>query len=162
MCVLDNPKLVSSVPVTVQVLDVNDNAPHIQIDSDIIVCDSTKAGQVGLSLRNLFIPFLSLYFSLSRFHLWSILGPAGKPLSLFSPLSASFYLFPSSILFPSARFSRSKPFTSPQTLYPLSVFNSCCLINTFTHLYTHIHILTPSGWDLSVALQTSEAYGNRK
>ncbi|XP_060729471.1 cadherin-18-like [Tachysurus vachellii] len=48
---VDNPKLVSSVPVTVQVLDVNDNTPYIQSDSDIIVCESTKAGQVIQTIR---------------------------------------------------------------------------------------------------------------
>ncbi|KAB5535434.1 hypothetical protein PHYPO_G00117610 [Pangasianodon hypophthalmus] len=48
---VDNPMLVSSVPVTVQVLDVNDNTPYIQTDSDIIVCESTKAGQVIQTIR---------------------------------------------------------------------------------------------------------------
>ncbi|KAF7692863.1 cadherin-18-like isoform X1 [Silurus meridionalis] len=48
---VDNPTLVSSVPVTVQVLDVNDNTPYIQSDSDIILCESTKAGQVIQTIR---------------------------------------------------------------------------------------------------------------
>lgn len=129
----------SSVPVTVQVLDVNDNAPHIQIDSDIIVCDSTKAGQVGLS------PPKSLYsISFTLFLLVTLLSLVysrndWKPsLAVLPPVCLSLIFF-SSILFPSACFSRSKPFTSPQTLYPLSVFNSCHLINTYRHLYTHTY-----------------------
>lgn len=47
LCRPDNPRLVSQVPVTIQVLDVNDNAPAIAGDSDdIIVCESSRAGQV--------------------------------------------------------------------------------------------------------------------
>uniref|UniRef100_A0AAY4ADG8 Cadherin domain-containing protein n=1 Tax=Denticeps clupeoides TaxID=299321 RepID=A0AAY4ADG8_9TELE len=43
---VDNPSLVTYVPVTVQVLDVNDNMPYIATDSDIIVCESSRVGQV--------------------------------------------------------------------------------------------------------------------
>lgn len=44
----DNPRLVSHVPVTIQVLDVNDNIPTISGGNNIIiVCESTKTGQVG-------------------------------------------------------------------------------------------------------------------
>uniref|UniRef100_A0A672QNB6 Cadherin 18 n=1 Tax=Sinocyclocheilus grahami TaxID=75366 RepID=A0A672QNB6_SINGR len=43
---IDNPNLVSYVPVTVQVLDVNDNAPYIATDSALVVCEGSKAGQV--------------------------------------------------------------------------------------------------------------------
>ncbi|XP_061876890.1 cadherin-18 [Entelurus aequoreus] len=43
---VDNPGLFSHIPVTVQVLDVNDNAPQVAGDEDIIVCESTRAGQV--------------------------------------------------------------------------------------------------------------------
>ena len=38
----------SHVPVTIQVLDVNDNIPTISGGNNIvIVCESTKTGQVG-------------------------------------------------------------------------------------------------------------------
>ncbi|XP_043109088.1 cadherin-18 [Puntigrus tetrazona] len=42
----DNPSLQSHVPVTVQVLDVNDNPPLINAEDEIIICESTRAGQV--------------------------------------------------------------------------------------------------------------------
>ncbi|KAK2876152.1 hypothetical protein Q8A67_020248 [Cirrhinus molitorella] len=42
----DNPSLQSHVPVTVQVLDVNDNPPMISTEDEIIICESTRAGQV--------------------------------------------------------------------------------------------------------------------
>ncbi|XP_051556277.1 cadherin-18-like [Myxocyprinus asiaticus] len=48
---IDNPNLVSFVPVTVQVLDVNDNAPYIATDSALTVCESSKAGQVIQTIR---------------------------------------------------------------------------------------------------------------
>ncbi|KAI7809325.1 cadherin-18a [Triplophysa rosa] len=48
---LDNPNLVSFVPVTVQVLDVNDNAPSIATDSALIVCEGYKAGQVIQTIK---------------------------------------------------------------------------------------------------------------
>lgn len=57
----DNPNLVSFVPVTVQVLDVNDNAPYIATDSALIVCEGYKAGQV--SYLPSFLTFPSLSFS---------------------------------------------------------------------------------------------------
>ncbi|KAL1264729.1 hypothetical protein QQF64_005084, partial [Cirrhinus molitorella] len=41
-----NPSLQSHVPVTVQVLDVNDNPPMINTEDEIIICESTRAGQV--------------------------------------------------------------------------------------------------------------------
>ena len=34
--------MVSHVPVTVQVLDMNDNPPEIKTDEDIIVCENTR------------------------------------------------------------------------------------------------------------------------
>ncbi|KAK5849784.1 hypothetical protein PBY51_014090 [Eleginops maclovinus] len=43
---VDNPSLLSHVPVTVQVLDVNDNPPEIATDEEVIVCESSKPGQV--------------------------------------------------------------------------------------------------------------------
>lgn len=43
----DNHDLFSHVPVTVQVLDVNDNPPEIAADEELIVCESSRAGQVG-------------------------------------------------------------------------------------------------------------------
>ncbi|XP_017559131.1 cadherin-18 [Pygocentrus nattereri] len=42
----DNPSLLSHVPVTIQVLDVNDNPPEINTEEEIIICESTRAGQV--------------------------------------------------------------------------------------------------------------------
>ncbi|KAM6990623.1 cadherin-18-like [Tautogolabrus adspersus] len=49
---VDNPRMVSHVPVTIQVLDVNDNVPAISEGNDvIIVCESTKSGQVVQTLR---------------------------------------------------------------------------------------------------------------
>ncbi|XP_062843509.1 cadherin-18a [Trichomycterus rosablanca] len=48
---VDNPKLLSSVPVTVQVLDVNDNRPYVKTGADIIVCESAKPGQVIHTIR---------------------------------------------------------------------------------------------------------------
>ncbi|XP_033841977.1 cadherin-18 [Periophthalmus magnuspinnatus] len=41
-----NPRLVSSVVVTVQVLDVNDNPPEVPSDQEVIVCESSRPGQV--------------------------------------------------------------------------------------------------------------------
>uniref|UniRef100_A0A8K9X0J9 Cadherin-12 n=1 Tax=Oncorhynchus mykiss TaxID=8022 RepID=A0A8K9X0J9_ONCMY len=43
---VDNPSLLSHVPVTVQVLDVNDNPPEINKDKEVIVCESSRPGQV--------------------------------------------------------------------------------------------------------------------
>ncbi|XP_045895078.1 cadherin-18 isoform X2 [Micropterus dolomieu] len=43
---VDNPSLLSHVHVTVQVLDVNDNAPEIATDEEVIVCESSRPGQV--------------------------------------------------------------------------------------------------------------------
>nr|XP_029135743.1 cadherin-18-like [Labrus bergylta] len=49
---VDNPRMVSHVTVTIQVLDVNDNVPAISGGNDvIIVCESTKSGQVIQTLR---------------------------------------------------------------------------------------------------------------
>uniref|UniRef100_A0A8C4IAD5 Cadherin-12 n=1 Tax=Dicentrarchus labrax TaxID=13489 RepID=A0A8C4IAD5_DICLA len=39
---VDNPSLLSHVPVTVQVLDVNDNPPEIATDEEVIVCESSR------------------------------------------------------------------------------------------------------------------------
>ncbi|XP_048868425.1 cadherin-18 [Brienomyrus brachyistius] len=43
---VDNPSLVSHVPIMVQVLDVNDNPPEVATDSEVIVCESSRPGQV--------------------------------------------------------------------------------------------------------------------
>ncbi|XP_077480561.1 cadherin-18 [Stigmatopora argus] len=44
---VDNPGLLSYIPVTVQVLDVNDNPPHVaDADQEVIICESTRPGQV--------------------------------------------------------------------------------------------------------------------
>ncbi|XP_042284013.1 cadherin-18-like isoform X1 [Thunnus maccoyii] len=49
---VDNPRMVSHVPVTIQVLDINDNIPSISGGNNaIIVCDSTKTGQVIQTIR---------------------------------------------------------------------------------------------------------------
>ncbi|XP_070700420.1 cadherin-18-like [Pempheris klunzingeri] len=49
---VDNPHMVSHVPVTIQVLDVNDNIPSISGGNDaVIVCESTKNGQVIQTIR---------------------------------------------------------------------------------------------------------------
>lgn len=45
----DSPSLLSHVPVTVQVLDVNDNPPEIATDEEVIVCESSRPGQVSIS-----------------------------------------------------------------------------------------------------------------
>lgn len=44
----DNPSLLSHVPVTVQVLDVNDNPPEVATDGEVIVCESSRPGQVSI------------------------------------------------------------------------------------------------------------------
>lgn len=44
----DNPSLLSHVPITIQVLDVNDNPPEIIIEDEILICESIRAGQVSL------------------------------------------------------------------------------------------------------------------
>ncbi|XP_023122567.1 cadherin-18 [Amphiprion ocellaris] len=43
---VDSPSLLSHVPVTVQVLDVNDNPPEIATDEEVIVCESSRPGQL--------------------------------------------------------------------------------------------------------------------
>ncbi|KAM9462198.1 cadherin-18 isoform 1-T1 [Clarias gariepinus] len=42
----DNPNLQSHVPVTIQVLDVNDNPPEINTEDDILICENIRAGQI--------------------------------------------------------------------------------------------------------------------
>lgn len=44
----DNPSLLSHVPVTIQVLDINDNLPEINTQDEILICESIRAGQVCL------------------------------------------------------------------------------------------------------------------
>ncbi|XP_042353451.1 cadherin-18-like [Plectropomus leopardus] len=49
---VDNPRMVSHVPVTIQVLDINDNIPAISGSSSaLIVCEGTKNGQVIQTIR---------------------------------------------------------------------------------------------------------------
>ncbi|KAM9839346.1 cadherin-18 [Aulostomus maculatus] len=43
---VDNPSLLSHIPVTVQVLDVNDNPPEVATDEEVIVCESSRPGQL--------------------------------------------------------------------------------------------------------------------
>ncbi|KAF4084946.1 hypothetical protein AMELA_G00111840 [Ameiurus melas] len=42
----DNPSLLSHVPITIQVLDVNDNPPEIITEDEILICESIRAGQI--------------------------------------------------------------------------------------------------------------------
>ncbi|KAF6723967.1 Cadherin-18 [Oryzias melastigma] len=46
-----NPLLFSHVPVTVQVLDTNDNPPEVAADEEVIVCESSRPGQVIQTVR---------------------------------------------------------------------------------------------------------------
>ncbi|XP_075562278.1 cadherin-18 isoform X3 [Pelecanus crispus] len=43
---IDNPGLVSHVPVGVRILDVNDNPPELAREYDVVVCENAKPGQV--------------------------------------------------------------------------------------------------------------------
>uniref|UniRef100_A0AAV2JX26 Cadherin domain-containing protein n=1 Tax=Knipowitschia caucasica TaxID=637954 RepID=A0AAV2JX26_KNICA len=48
----DNPRMMSYVQVTIQVLDINDNVPSVAgSNSAIIACDNTRVGQVIQTLR---------------------------------------------------------------------------------------------------------------
>lgn len=42
----DNPAQVGSVPVTIKILDVNDNAPVFTKFFETFMCENAKAGQV--------------------------------------------------------------------------------------------------------------------
>uniref|UniRef100_A0A8C6SS67 Cadherin domain-containing protein n=1 Tax=Neogobius melanostomus TaxID=47308 RepID=A0A8C6SS67_9GOBI len=49
---VDNPRMMSHVQVTIQVLDINDNIPSVAGgNSAIIACDNTKIGQVIQTIR---------------------------------------------------------------------------------------------------------------
>uniref|UniRef100_A0A8C2Z3H7 Cadherin-12 n=1 Tax=Cyclopterus lumpus TaxID=8103 RepID=A0A8C2Z3H7_CYCLU len=48
---VDSPSLLSHVHVTVQVLDVNDNPPEIATDGEVIVCESSRPGQVSETIN---------------------------------------------------------------------------------------------------------------
>ncbi|XP_056439943.1 cadherin-18-like [Gadus chalcogrammus] len=52
---VDNPSLLSQVAVTTQVLDVNDNAPEVATDEEVIVCESSRPGQEWGAIVVLFI-----------------------------------------------------------------------------------------------------------
>ncbi|XP_015137702.1 cadherin-18 isoform X3 [Gallus gallus] len=43
---IDNPGLVSHVPVGIRILDVNDNPPELAREYDVVVCENAKPGQV--------------------------------------------------------------------------------------------------------------------
>uniref|UniRef100_A0A1A8E612 Cadherin-12 n=1 Tax=Nothobranchius kadleci TaxID=1051664 RepID=A0A1A8E612_NOTKA len=43
---VDNPNLNRHVPVTVQVLDMNDNPPEVSTEEEVIVCENSRPGQV--------------------------------------------------------------------------------------------------------------------
>lgn len=49
LCLLDNPRQISRVPVYVRVLDVNDNAPTFATNYETFVCETAKANQVGMT-----------------------------------------------------------------------------------------------------------------
>ena len=128
LCRPDNPRLVSQVPVTIQVLDVNDNAPAIAGDSDdIIVCESSRAGQVrcahSFKIKN--------NVSLSR--LLSLLLSLLPSTCLTLPLSHSHKLLhrllhPFVCLTPSGRDLSAEL----QTLQPLEPINYSACIRVFT------------------------------
>ncbi|KAI5103422.1 cadherin-18, partial [Silurus meridionalis] len=42
----DDPSLLSHVPVTIQVLDVNDNPPQINTEDEILICEGIRPGQI--------------------------------------------------------------------------------------------------------------------
>lgn len=46
VCLLDNPRQSSHVPVYIRLLDINDNAPTFATVYETFVCERTKAGQV--------------------------------------------------------------------------------------------------------------------
>ncbi|XP_030016648.1 cadherin-18-like [Sphaeramia orbicularis] len=49
---VDNPRMMTHVPITIQVLDVNDNIPSISGGNNaVIACESTKIGQVIQTIR---------------------------------------------------------------------------------------------------------------
>lgn len=109
----DNPNLVSYVPVTVQVLDVNDNAPYIATDSALVVCEGSKAGQVSYRL--------SVLFSVCPYHSFSTCQLPSEPLKPFF-LTALF----------SCLFLLSYYFLKPS----FSCFNS---VFQFSHMYKPTH-----------------------
>ncbi|XP_029768360.1 cadherin-18 [Terrapene carolina triunguis] len=43
---IDNPGLLSHVPVDIRILDVNDNPPELAREYDVVVCENAKPGQV--------------------------------------------------------------------------------------------------------------------
>lgn len=46
VCLPDNPRQSSHVPVYIRLLDINDNAPTFATTYETYVCERTKAGQV--------------------------------------------------------------------------------------------------------------------
>ncbi|XP_078275493.1 cadherin-12-like isoform X1 [Rhinoraja longicauda] len=47
---VSNPKLVSKVPVTIQVLDVNEYAPEFSVPYETMMCENAKTGQVIMTI----------------------------------------------------------------------------------------------------------------
>jgi len=45
-----NHSQVSRVPVTIKVLDVNDNAPEFASEHEAFLCENGKPGQVNISM----------------------------------------------------------------------------------------------------------------
>ena len=48
VCLSDNPRQSSHVPVYIRLLDINDNAPTFPTVYETFVCERTKAAQVRL------------------------------------------------------------------------------------------------------------------
>ncbi|XP_043575577.1 cadherin-12-like isoform X2 [Chiloscyllium plagiosum] len=47
---VSNPDLVSKVPVTIQVLDVNEYAPEFSVPYETMMCENTKTGQIIMTI----------------------------------------------------------------------------------------------------------------
>ncbi len=115
----DNPNLVSYVPVTVQVLDVNDNAPYIATDSALVVCEGSKAGQVSY--------LISVLLSVCPYHSFSTCQLQSEPLKLVFVSSFSPTLFLHHLCFLKPSFFH---------VWILYFFSHICM-NTHTPTYTN-------------------------
>jgi len=119
----DNPNLVSYVPVTIQVLDVNDNAPYIATDSALVVCEGSKPGQVCYHL--------SFLFSVCPYHSFLTCQLPSEPLK---PLSA---LFSCPVL----------PSFSPALLFSQTIF---FFMLKFCHEPTHSYSMYTTALDTCI------------
>lgn len=57
----DNPSLLRHVPVTVQVLDMNDNPPEVPTDEEVIVCENSRPDQV-IQLKKCHVHISAFHF----------------------------------------------------------------------------------------------------